>query len=109
MATLTAASVDRYNNGSLTLHRVVFASVGTGGDTWASGFPAGVVVGAWANATTGALPEVNGTHTATSGTYLTVNTLNVNGVNVGYTDSTGTFTIYSNYTSKVVLNIWSLT
>jgi len=105
MATLTASSIDRQNNGSLTLHMVSFASVGTGGDTWASGFPTGVVMGYWANATTGVLPEVGGT---TDGVVV-MNTMNVNGVNVGYTDTTGTFTIYSNYPSAVVLNVWSLT
>jgi len=108
MATLTASSIDRQNNGSLTLHMVSFASVGTGGDTWASGFPTGVVKGYWANATTGVLPQVDGTG-AGEGTALTMTTMNMNGVNVGYSDSTGTFTIYSNYTSAVVLNVWSLT
>ena len=108
MAALTSPTIRRENNGSLTLHQFTFASVGTGGDTYVSGFPTGVVVGYWANATTGVVPEI-GAVIDTGASSAVTSTNHMNGTNVGYVDSTATFTINTNYPSAVVLNVWSTT
>lgn len=86
---LTAATIDRESNGSLTLHRVTFSSVTSAGDTWASGLPN--VWGYWANVTSS-----QGVLT-TSG-----------GVNV--VNSSGTFTIVPNlHNAPVTLFVQSKT
>lgn len=100
MAALTAATVLRESNGSLTLHKITFSSVTTG-DTWASGLPN--VIGAWANVTSGTICTAT-VDTATSASTI----VSANGISV--IESSGTFTLYPSANAvPVTLNIWSKT
>ncbi len=69
---LTAASVIRESLGSLTLHKVNFATVtsGTAGDTWSSGLPN--VFCAWAQTTTACTSPITVSFVSSTGV-VTIN------------------------------------
>lgn len=85
---LTASSVSRESLGSLTLHKVVFATVTTAVDVWNSGIPG--IVGVWANNTSASILSLNGVSAA-----------------VTTAGSTGAIAVVPNVAGSVVLFVMS--